>query len=69
MRTQGAYFEGDRGVIVLRTMFLVSSVNASIFHVIWLDTFWRDLVDSKSRQIGKGDMSHPFNSAVPSPVK
>ena len=43
MRSQGAYFEGDRGVIVLCTMFLVScSIN--VFHVTWLDTFWTDLV-------------------------
>ena len=46
MRSQGAYFEGDRGgVIVLCTMFLVSSsIKASIFHSTWLDTFWIDLV-------------------------
>ena len=34
VRSQGAYFEGDRGIIVLRTMFLVSSsTNVSIFHI------------------------------------
>ena len=44
-RSQGAYFEGDWGIIVLCTMFLVSSsVNVSMFHIIWLDTFWTDLV-------------------------
>ena len=46
MRSQGAYFEGDRGVIVLCTMFLVSSINMSIFHSMWLDTFWTDLTFS-----------------------
>ena len=46
VRSQGAYFEGDRGgVIVLCTMFLVSSsIKASIFHSTWLDTFWIDLM-------------------------
>ena len=45
VRSQGAYFEGDWGVIVLRTMFLVSSsINVSIFHSIWLDTFWTELL-------------------------
>ena len=34
----------DWGAIVLCTMFLVSSsINGSIFHSTWLDTFWRDL--------------------------
>ena len=43
VRSQGAYFEGDWGIIVLRTMFLVySSINISLF--TWLDTFWTDLV-------------------------
>ena len=41
VRSQGAYFEGDWGIIVLCTMFLVSSsINVSIFHITWLDTFW-----------------------------
>ena len=45
VRSQGAYFEGDWGIIVLCTMFLVSSsINVSIFHITWLDTFWTDLV-------------------------
>ena len=44
-RSQGAYFEGDWGVTVLCTMFLVSSSrNVSIFHITWLRTFWTDLV-------------------------
>ena len=35
----------DWGVIVLCTMFLVSSsINVSIFHSTWLDPFWTDLV-------------------------
>ena len=41
VRSQGAYFEGDWGVIVLQTVFLVSSsINVSIFHSTWMDTFW-----------------------------
>ena len=44
VRSQGAYFEGDWGVIVLRTMFLVSSsINVSILHITWLNTFFKDL--------------------------
>ena len=44
VRSQGAYLK-DWGVIVLCTMFLVSySINASIFHITWLDTFWTDFV-------------------------
>ena len=42
VRSQGAYFEGDWGVIVLCTMFLVScisSINGIISHITWLDTF------------------------------
>ena len=45
MQSQDAYFEGDRGVIVLCTMFLVSSsINVSIFHITWLDTSRTDFV-------------------------
>ena len=45
VRSLGAYFEGDWGVIVLCTMFLVSSsINVSILHITWLDTFWTDFV-------------------------
>ena len=45
VRSQGAYFEGDWGVIVLCTMFLVSSsTNVSILHIIWMYNFWTDLV-------------------------
>ena len=44
-RCQGTYFEGGWGVIVLCTMFHVSSlINVSIFHIKWLSTFWTDLV-------------------------
>ena len=40
-----AYFEEDWGIIVLCTMFLVSSsMNGSTFHITWLGTFWTDLV-------------------------
>ena len=43
-RSQGACFEGDWGIIVLCTMFLVSpSINISIFHITRLDAFWTDL--------------------------
>ena len=45
VRSQGAYFEGDWGVIVLCTVCPVSSMNVSIFHITWLDTFWTGLVD------------------------
>ena len=45
VRSWGAYVEGDWGVIVLCTMFLVSSsVTDSIFHITCLDTFWTYLV-------------------------
>ena len=41
VRSQGAYFERDRGIVVLCTIFLVSSsINVSIFHSTWLDTSW-----------------------------
>ena len=41
VRSQGAYFEEDWGIIVLCAMFLVSSsINISIFHITWLNTFW-----------------------------
>ena len=37
VRSKGAYFEGDWGIIVLCTMFLVSSsINAFIFPITWL---------------------------------
>ena len=50
VRSQGAYFEGDRDVIVLCTMFLVScSINLSIFHITWLDTLWSDLIYSYNK--------------------
>ena len=43
VRSQGAYFEGDWGVTVPCTMFHVSSsINVSIFHSTWLDTFRTD---------------------------
>ena len=48
VRSQGAYFEGDRGVIFLCTMFLVSCIffNKCLYfscymkNSTWLDTFW-----------------------------
>ena len=45
--SQGAYFEGDWGIIVLCTLFLVSHIffnKCHYFHSAWLDTFWTDLV-------------------------
>ena len=45
VRSQGSYFEGDWGIIVLCTMFLVSCIflnKCPIFHITWLDTFWID---------------------------
>ena len=43
VRSQGAYIEEDQGIIVLCTMFLVSSpINVSIFHITWLDTSLTD---------------------------
>ena len=50
VRSQGAYLEGDWGIIVLCTLFLVSCTffnrctKNKIFHIICLDTFWTDLV-------------------------
>ena len=45
MRSPSAYFEGDWGVIVQCFLCLVSSsINVSIFHSTWLDSFWTDLI-------------------------
>ena len=45
MRSQGACFEGDWGVIVLCTMFLVSSsMSVSFFLITRLDAFCTDIV-------------------------
>ena len=53
VRSQGAYFEGDWGIIVLCTMFLVStSIDVSIFHSTRLDTFWPDLVYLETDLLG-----------------
>ena len=52
VRSQGAYFEGDWGVVVLCTMFLVSSSrNVSIFHSARLDTFWTDLYNRPPKTV------------------
>ena len=41
----GDYFEGAWGIITLWIMYpLSSSINVSIFHITWLDTFWTDLL-------------------------
>ena len=45
VRSHSAYSEGEWGIIVLCTIFLVSSsINVSIFLSTWTDTFWTDLV-------------------------
>ena len=57
MRCQGAYFEGDWGVIVLCTRYVVSCIffNKCLYFLYsWLDTFWTDLVDILRKQRTKG---------------
>ena len=50
VRSQAAYFGGAWGAIVLCIMFLVSSsINVSIFHITWLDTFRTDLIRAKEK--------------------
>ena len=45
VRFQGDYVKEDWSVIFLCTMFHISSsINVSIFHIAWLDTFWKDLI-------------------------
>ena len=45
VRSQDACYDGDWGITVLCTVFLVSSsINISIFHITWLDTFWTDVI-------------------------
>ena len=44
VKSQGTYFEGDWYIIVLYKMFLVSSINISIFNITGLNTFRTDLV-------------------------
>ena len=52
VRPQGACFEGDRGIIVLCTVYFVSSsINVTVLHITWLDAFSTDLVCFKC--IGK----------------
>ena len=41
VRSQGTYFEGERGIIILCTIFLISCIlliNVFILHITWLDT-------------------------------
>ena len=53
VRSQGTYFEGDRGVTVLCTMYLVSSsINVSIFNITWIDTFWTDHISCNMKNRG-----------------
>ena len=50
VRSQSTYFERDWDIIVLCTMFLnlvSSSINICIFYIMWLGTFWTDLVYEK----------------------
>ena len=45
-RSQDAYFEGDWVSLSYAQGFLYlvsSSINVSIFHIMWLDTLWTDL--------------------------
>ena len=47
VRSQGAYFEGNWGIIILSKMFLVSSVfftKCLYFHITWLD--WKPSVQT-----------------------
>ena len=45
VRSQHSYLGVYWGVIFLCIMFLVSSsINVSIFHITWLDSFWTDLI-------------------------
>ena len=46
VRSQGAYIEGDWGITVLCTMFLLSCIflKMFVFHITWLDTFWTDFI-------------------------
>ena len=71
VRSQGAYFEGDWSIIVLCTMFLVcSSVNASVFHITWLDTFWTDLLICRIVCINIYAMYYEIDwTAMPLPLK
>ena len=42
----------------LCTLFLVSSsINVSIFHITWLDTFWTDLTDFR-KYVTRGNKNH-----------
>ena len=64
VRSQGAYFEGDWGIVVLCTMFLISSsINVSIFHVTWLDTFWTDPY-FRLWEVYSWSLSQPLGSAI-----
>ena len=55
MSSQGASCEGDLGIIVLCTMFLVSfSINVSIFHSTRLDTCWTGLLRMWGRHLWWG---------------
>ena len=70
MRSQVGYFEGDWGIIVLCTMFLVaSSINVSVFYITWLDTFWTERVHkARSTEPSKYCTLSKYLSFVKSPV-
>ena len=53
VRSQGAYFEGDWGIIFLCTMFLVSCIffnKCLYFSCYMLDTFWTDLMVQRKKR-------------------
>ena len=57
VRSQGTYIEGDWGIIVLWTMFLVSCIffnKYPYFHITWLGTFGLDLIFLALRKITIG---------------
>ena len=53
VRSQGACFEVDWGIIALYTMFLVSCIfftKCLYFSITWLDSFWTDLIYVSTKQ-------------------
>ena len=51
VRSQGAYFKGTEVSLSYGQCFLYlvsSSINVSMFHTIWLDTFWTDLYKNQT---------------------
>ena len=61
VRSHGAYFErGLRCHCPMYSVLASSSINVSIFHITWLDTFWTDLVFLKALCVGYP----PFNLTI-----